>query len=190
MGQKLVIPFDHHIRRFSLPKASTLHPTTDPETSKTFIGDNGFDILGPARRVHVDGDILGAQMQELLTTEQVAECSDRPCAVVNVWHPPKTVRKDPLAVLDTRILQRKDPLREAFMILGHDEKGVIENVGIKRPDDPHRHRWHFVKDLTPQEALVFKIVDRRAGYENFLGVAHSSFVDPEREGGGGGQGKH
>lgn len=101
MGAKLVIPFDHHIRRFSLPKALTLHPTADPETPKTFIGDNGFDILGPARRVHVDGDILGAQMQELLNTEQVAECSDRPYAVVNVWHPPKEVRKDPLAVLDT-----------------------------------------------------------------------------------------
>jgi hypothetical protein len=61
-------------------------------------------------------------------------------------------------------------------------KMLSKTLGIKRPDDPHRHRWYFMKDLTPQEALVFKIVDRRAGYENFLGVAHSSFVGPETEG--------
>lgn len=121
-------------------------------------------------------------MQELLTPEQLAEWSDRPYAVVNVWHPLKTVRKDPLAVLETRTLQCGDLLRDAFVIFGHEEKDIIENVGIKRPGDPRRHRWYFVKDLTPQEALVFKIIDRRAGYENFLGVAHSSFVDPETEG--------
>jgi hypothetical protein len=178
----LVIPFDHHIRRFSLSKALTMHREPYADTPKMFIGDNGFDILGPARRVHVDGDISGAQMQELLTPEQLAEYSNCPYAVVNVWHPLKTVRKDPLAVLDTRTLRREDVMRDAFMIFGHEEKDVIENVGIKKPADPDRHQWHFVKDLTPQEALLFKIIDKRKGQENFLGVAHSSFVDPETEG--------
>jgi hypothetical protein len=50
VGAKLVIPFDHHIRRFSLSKALTMHQSPNPSASKTFIGDNGFDILGPARR--------------------------------------------------------------------------------------------------------------------------------------------
>lgn len=37
-----------------------------------------------------------------------------------------------------------------------------------------------MKDLTPQEALVFKIIDKRKG-QDCLGVAHSGFVDPETE---------
>jgi hypothetical protein len=36
MGATLVIPFDHHIRRFSLPKALTLHESADPKTPKNF----------------------------------------------------------------------------------------------------------------------------------------------------------
>jgi hypothetical protein len=73
-------------------------------------------------------------------------------------------------------------VRDAFMIFGHEEKDVIENVGIMKPAGPNRHRWYFVKDLTPQEALVFKIIDKREGQEDCLSVAHSSFVDPEIEG--------
>jgi hypothetical protein len=37
-----------------------MHQDPDPSASRTLTGDNGFDILGPARRVHVDGDISGA----------------------------------------------------------------------------------------------------------------------------------
>jgi hypothetical protein len=121
-----VIPFDHHIHRFSLTKALTMHQSPNPSASKTFIGDNGFDILGPARRAHVDGDISRAQMQELLTPEQLTGVSNSPYAILNVWHPLRTVRKDPLAVLDTRTLHRGDMVRDAFMIFGHEEKGVIE----------------------------------------------------------------
>ena len=82
-------------------------------------------ILSPARRVHVDGDISGAQMQEFPTAKQIIKFLSRPYAVLNVW------RKDPLAVLDTRTLQRGDMVRGAFIIFGRKEKDVIENVGIK-----------------------------------------------------------
>jgi hypothetical protein len=150
--------------------------------SKTFTGDNGFDILSPARRVHVDGDNSGAQMLEFLTPKQLAEFSNRPYAVLNVWHSLRTMQKDPLAVLDTQTLQCGDMVRDTFMIFGHEEKDVIENVGIMKPADPNRHRWYFVKNLTPQEALVFKIIDKGVDQENCLDVAHSSFVDPETEG--------
>ena len=91
------------------------------------------------------------------------------------------MRKDPLAVLDTRTLQRENMARDAFMIFGHKEKDVIENVGIMKPADLNRHRWYFVKDLTPQEALVFNIIDKREDQEDCLGVAHSSFVRTETE---------
>jgi hypothetical protein len=73
-------------------------------------------------------------------------------------------------------------VRGAFMIFGREEKDVVENVGIKKPADPNRHRWYFVKDLKPQEALVFKIIDKREGQGDCLGVAHSRFVDLETEG--------
>src|SRR4051794_19810285 len=129
--------------------------------STTFTGDNGFDILGSAGGVHVNGDISSAQMLEFVTPKQLAEFSNRPYAVLNVWHPLRTVQKDPLAVLDTQNLQRGDMARDAFVIFGHEEKDVIENVGIMKPADPNRHRWYFVMDLTPQEALVLKIIDRR-----------------------------
>jgi hypothetical protein len=73
----------------------------------------------------------------------------------------RIVRKDPLAVLDTRALQRGDIVRDAFVIFGHEEKDVVENAGIMKPADPNRRRWYFVKDLVPQEALVFKIIDEK-----------------------------
>jgi hypothetical protein len=38
-----------------------------------------------------------------------------------------------------------------------------------------------VKDLTPQGVLVFKTIDKREGQEDFLSVAHSSFIDLETE---------
>ena len=37
-----------------------MHQDLNPSASTTFTGDNDFDILGPAGRVHVDGDISGA----------------------------------------------------------------------------------------------------------------------------------
>jgi hypothetical protein len=67
-----VIPFDHHIRHFSLSKAPTMHQDPDPSASKTFTGDNGFGILGLTRRVHVDGDIFSVQMLEFLSPKQLA----------------------------------------------------------------------------------------------------------------------
>jgi hypothetical protein len=117
-----------------------MHQSPNPSASKTFIGDNGFDILGLARRVHVGDDISGVHMQGFLTPEQLSEVSNRPYAVLNVWHSLRTVRKDPLAVLDTRTPQRGDMIRDAFIIFGHEDKDVIENVGIKKPADPNRHR--------------------------------------------------
>lgn len=95
----------------------------------------------------MDGDISGAQLLEFLTPKQLAKFSNRPCAVLNVRHPLKTVRKDTLAVLDTRTLQRGDMVRDAFMIIGHEEKDVIENVGITKPADLNRHRWCFCEGL-------------------------------------------
>lgn len=47
-------------------------------------GGNSYDVLGPARRAHVDDDISSAQMQEPLTPEQPAKRSNRIYAIANI----------------------------------------------------------------------------------------------------------
>ena len=151
-------------------------------------GFNGIDILGPARRVHIDDhpETSYKLMKMFLTPQQYETLATRPFVTVNTWHPLTRVGKDPLAVLDARTLRPEDRVKDViFGGKDHGEDEILENWAIKRPDQAAggvgSHRWYYAKDMDETEALMFKMIDTRVEPDGFVGTAHSAFVLPGQE---------
>jgi hypothetical protein len=175
-GATYVLSYEHHIRRKSLKEALS-----------TQSDDDDVDIDGPVRRVHIDETPRSARTEFNYYIPRNASAfnaslHERPFGIYNVWKPLRTIRRDPLAVCDARSLRDED-LRPGAVTVPN--VGEIENYAIRPPAEEGRHRWHFLKGQTEEEALVFRIFDSRwdggDGRERWHGVAHTSFVDPGTE---------
>ena len=138
---------------------------------------------GPIKTVHNDfTEEYGPIMKERLTTHpsqsarfyrrQLKEqhgldfapedIADYRLVGLNTWRPitAEPLRREPLAVCDNRSIQKSDLLKV--------RTGIGEN-----PDDPEddfalevfmstpnaEHRWHYVKEFTNQELMLFKSFD-------------------------------
>ena len=131
----------------------------------------------PARFVHIDyGDGRGQALAEQLFAT-LADHSWRYQRFVhyNIWRvltpPPQDV---PLAVCAARSLARED-LVEALAVF--DFAGVPERTAdsyVIRHNPAHR--WHYFRDMTPAEALVF--VTNESDPSRPHHVPHVAFDDP------------
>lgn len=93
--------------------------------------------------------------------------------VVQVWRPIKTVRKDPLAVADSRSVPDAD-LVAARIIYPREEK---ESWTILPGGS---HRWYYLREQRPDEVLLIKCFDSDEAVARR--APHSAFVDPAHEG--------
>jgi hypothetical protein len=63
--------------------------------------------------------------------------------------------------------------------------GEIENFAIRPPKIKDAHKFVYLRDQQPHEALIFRIYDQRIdgslGNKRNHGVAHTSFPDPGTE---------
>jgi hypothetical protein len=131
----------------------------------------------PARFVHIDyGDARGKALAEQVFST-LADRSWRYGRFVhyNIWRvltpPPQDV---PLAVCDARSLARED-LIEALAVF--DFPGVPERTAesyVVRYNPAHR--WHYFRDMTPDEALIF--VTNESDPARPHHVPHVAFDDP------------
>ncbi|MGE0627099.1 MAG: CmcJ/NvfI family oxidoreductase [Hyphomicrobiaceae bacterium] len=153
-GSRRVVVFDHTVRH----------------------GDDGEravrKLREPVQRVHNDytewsapqrvRDIMGAEAEALL---------ERRFAVIQVWRPiNRPVEREPLAFADGRSVPFED-----YVIA---ERRYANRVGqTYRVKYGPGHRWYYLPDMRPDEALVFKVYDSaRDGRVRF--TAHSAFDDP------------
>jgi hypothetical protein len=150
---------------------------------KKRFGESATDKLAPlpnakpARYPHADNtDASAAGLVDLiLQFVDGVEPEQYPrYALYNLWRSVSPPPQDfPLAVCDARTIRPADEVTVTAITtersgdIVHDTTGYLYN-----PD----HRWHYFRDMRPDEVLVFKAHDtdpRRAGR-----VPHTAFTDP------------
>ena len=120
-------------------------------------------------------------------------------AIYSIWKPLKTVRRDPLAVMDARSIAPDD-----WVVMERTYRGFQpgwfkpefagENLFARPPkmekDDGGAHRWYWLSEQRPDEITIIKIFDSEAmkeGSHVARMCAHTAFeierteLEPVRE---------
>ncbi len=150
-------------------------------------------------------EILAAEdeaMKEAGTHDQWAWSGDNYAgprwAILSVWRPLETVRRDPLAVMDPSTLFRKGvvdgPPYAPFKRMYRDRPGFqkeyqSENMLPIAPktDDGNLHQWYYISEQRPDEVYALKLFDSEAQRKHEDGklvaecAAHSAFHLPGQE---------
>ncbi|KAL2173542.1 uncharacterized protein P884DRAFT_211767 [Thermothelomyces heterothallicus CBS 202.75] len=164
----------------------------------------------PVQQVHVDQTPAAAEarVRRHLPAAEVDGLLARRFQIINVWRPISHPAADfPLAVVDWRTTKRDDlvpvdllyPLRNRTIGDANDDRGkeVLPDPATAAGTDGYEvrgetygvlpsdsHKFYYVKDMTPDEALFIKCFDSWGeglpGGKN--GVAaltpHTAFIDP------------
>lgn len=123
------------------------------------------DVVGPARRLHVDQSFDGAArvLKDNLPAEEVDRLSKTRWAIVTVWRPIHgQVKRDPLAVCDARSV---DVERDLVPVVGRyfieasgTYEDVVETWGIRFAEG---HKWWYCSGMGPDEVLLIKCFDSK-----------------------------
>lgn len=146
---------------------------------------------GPARAAHLDHTPLGAQdyLREKLPYEDASRLTRTRWAIINVWRPLKTIRRDPLAVCDGVTLRPGDlwavqmdySSNVRAKALG-GEKGLSTTVKWEIAMAKHNvgQRWYYLSDMGVEDVLLMKIFDSElvGGLDEGRVAVHSSFEHP------------
>ncbi|HEY4212730.1 MAG TPA: CmcJ/NvfI family oxidoreductase [Steroidobacteraceae bacterium] len=131
----------------------------------------------PARFIHIDyGDARGRDTAaQVFASLNITDWQYERFVHYNIWRvltpPPQDI---PLAVCDARSLARSDLIcaLAVFDFPGVPERTAESFVVRHNP----AHRWHYYRDMTPNEALVF--VTNESDPTRPHHVPHSAFDDP------------
>ncbi len=162
-GAHAVVVFDHNVR--STARAARNEPS----------------VRVPAEQVHNDYTERSGpkRKREILEAAGLADLIDRHVAFINLWRPIiGPVRDNPLAVCDARSVLPADFVATEIRHFGEDDLQVPRHIGeiysvIHRP----AHRWFYVSEMQPDEALLLKCYDSRTdGRARFM--PHTGFQNP------------
>ena len=125
----------------------------------------------PVFYVHNDYTEASAprRVRELLPDEAEALLQKR-FAIIQVWRPLRTISRNPLAIADARSISPADMIGA--------ERRYPHRVGeTYRLRHNPAHEWYQFPQMTPEEAIVFKVYDSlQDGRARF--TPHTSFDDP------------
>jgi hypothetical protein len=127
----------------------------------------------PVKRVHNDyTDESGAQrVRDLLPPDEAEARLKKRFMIIQVWRPIRAaVEAVPLAIGDARTLSP-----ENFILVTRryeHRTAYVYHISY----DP-RHTWYYFPDMTPDEALMFKVFDSDPDAPARY-TAHSAFDDP------------
>jgi GA4 desaturase len=97
-------------------------------------------------------------------------------AMLRVWRPLKTVRRDPLALSDCRTFRKEDYVKFNVLFPSADG-GESHKEDVFLAHGSEGHAWHWISDQRPDEVLIIQLFDSEAE-KNGVGVAggvmHSS----------------
>lgn len=130
---------------------------------------------GPALSAHVDFN--GPALQQWiarLVPDRAEELAAKRLVNINVWRGTKPVENYPLAVCDSRSVEKRDFLSVS---LGKPEGGFRQGMpaGLNMAYNP-RHHWYYYPDMQPDEALIFRLYD--TGNPDWQMTGHTAFEDP------------
>jgi len=126
----------------------------------------------PATRVHVDQTVASGpnRVREHLPDEAEELLKGR-VQVINLWRPIRGPLRDaPLAMLDGQTVAPGDLV--ASDLIYPNRRG--ETYSVKYNPG---HRWFYIPEMTPDEALLLKCYDSAADGRTRFGP-HTAFVDP------------
>ena len=166
------------------------------------MGKQAGGALEPARIAHIDYNLPGlrntarycrhdikAAAQSALDAEDAgASKADVPrYAAYSVWRPVERVKRDPLAVLDWRTLDKSEleTMRyRALSDINSDGEYAMEAWAVLPPKEPGSQNWYWVPNQTDEDVLIIKFADTASeGDEGVAGgCAHSSPIVPGTEG--------
>lgn len=94
----------------------------------------------------------------------------RKAQLINLWRPLRGPVQDvPLAVADARSLDaERDLIPSRLIYRAPQAEGETYQVALNE-----RHRWYYVSEMQPDEALLLKCWDRDGGAR----TPHTAFVD-------------
>ena len=199
---------EQRIKEIYYPEVEDLLRKTHHDVKKVVIFDHTIrrNVPGAARNpvqlVHVDQTPFAAELRvrRHVAEHEVPGLLNGRFQIINVWRPIEHSASDfPLAVVDWRSTRPEDFVKVDLLypkvadergevapdpasidsIEGYEPRG--EQYAIA-PNDGHQ--FYYVKDMTPDEAIMIKCFDSRShsmtGGETDIahGSGHSAFVDP------------
>lgn len=159
----VVIVFDHNVR----------------SAARAERGEIGVRL--PVDQVHNDYTVQSGpkRKQEILEAAGRSDLLDRRVAFVNLWRPiVGPVWDNPLAVCDARSVQPDDLVATDILHFGEDNVEAPRHSGqIYSVRHNPAHRWFYVSQMQPAEALLLKCYDSRVdGRARFM--PHTGFHNP------------
>ncbi len=130
-----------------------------------------------ARFAHCDFNLayLDRMTRRLLERNGRTHDPDRSYAWFNTWQPfDNRVEQNPLCVLDVRSLGEGDIVD--YRYTGYEESGALVAGPVYDP----AHRWYYYPDMTTDEVLLTKQLDKRPGHT--AQCPHTSIIDTTRSG--------
>lgn len=154
-GAAKVVVFDHNVRNMTKAEAGEAKTRRPVD----YVHNDYTEKSGPQR------------VRDLLDPAEADALLQHRFAVINVWRPIRgPVQDKPLAVLDAQSMGPNDFV--ATDLIYKDRTGEIYSVH-HRPT----HRWYYVSEMQPDEALLLKCYDSATdGRARF--TAHSAFSNP------------
>ncbi|EUC27140.1 hypothetical protein COCCADRAFT_77216, partial [Bipolaris zeicola 26-R-13] len=137
--------------------------------------------IGPyATLAHVDFSYTGArQYIEAWGPEAVAKAMKCRWAIIATWRPIiKTATRMPLGICDASSIGDED-LREVMgMTKGRGQSGRPPAYMwmMEKPRSPDQHRWLYMSDMKPEDAVLMKFFDTREDVARR--TPHSAFETP------------
>lgn len=141
-------------------------------------------ISAPAGTVHIDfTPESGPFWFDQLLGADAGRLRGRRFAIINVWRPITGPLKDhPLALCDARTIAPEElTVSTSITRIGKDglysAEGELSKTDVYYPAYNAKHRWYYVPDMRPDEALLLKNYDSATDGMTRCS-AHSAFKDP------------
>lgn len=129
----------------------------------------------PARYPHADNTDASSEVLAAMALEHFGVAPGRRWAMYNLWRtftpPPQDF---PLAVCDARSVGPDDEITVTALTIEQGDRRVRHDTTGYRHNPAHR--WHYYRDMTRDEVLVFKAHDTDPARSRR--VPHSAFTDP------------
>lgn len=160
----------------------------------------------PVQLVHVDQTPKAAEVRvrRHLPSDEAEDLLKGRYQIINVWRPIQNPASDfPLAVIDWRSSDVSDFVKVDLLYPDETADAAAGEERAQKPDSGdstegytvkgetysiapnEKHRFYYMKDMTPEEVMFIKCFDSRSSLmtegktDIAHGAAHTAFVDPQ-----------
>jgi hypothetical protein len=122
-----------------------------------------------------------------LSPAEAARLQKSRWAIINVWRPLKTVRREPLAICDAKTVTDDDFRTLIARLPEADSGNPLATVSKSRDQEAlnvkysPKHQWHYYSEMEPEQALLIKCFDSKKD-GRARRAPHCAFQSPQDHG--------